>query len=173
MEIGVSMWARYTMLLHKVPLYIDFHFSDDSCRICLNLQGLKFMPLFDIKSHGLKVKMTKAICGFRLYKDIYVFNDRSSLFKLISSLFDTFRFWFLWLVGSVVWLNWEGIKIALDLNDVSVAFCAGCIFFPTLNFTFWKSFSLSLFFLLLFGILMKQFQNVLVQNDGHNSHVGI
>ena len=83
----------------------------------------------------------------------------------------TFRFWFLWLVGSEVWLNWEGIKIALDLNDVSVAFCGGCTFFPTLNFTFWKSFSLSFFFLLVFGISMRKFQNILVEKAMLNFYV--
>ena len=53
MEIGVSMWARNTMLLHKVPLYIDFHFNDDSL-----IQGLSsvFVPLFDIKSQGSKLR---------------------------------------------------------------------------------------------------------------------
>ena len=34
-EIGVSMWAHNTMLLHKVPLYIDFHFNDDSYKVFL------------------------------------------------------------------------------------------------------------------------------------------
>ena len=56
MEIGVSLWAHDTTLLHKVLLYTDFHLNDDSYRVCLNLQGLSsvFMPLFDIKTHENK-----------------------------------------------------------------------------------------------------------------------
>ena len=65
----------------------------------------------------------------------------------------TLRVWFLWFVGSKSFWSWVGINIDLDLNEVSVAFCAGCSFFPTFSFTFWKSCSLSFLFLLFFAIL--------------------
>ena len=65
----------------------------------------------------------------------------------------TLRVWFLWFVGSKSFWSWVGMNIDLDLNEVSVAFCAGCSFFPTFSFTFWKSCSLSFLFLLFFAML--------------------
>jgi len=64
----------------------------------------------------------------------------------------TLRVWFLWFVGSKSFWSWVGMNIDLDLNEVSVAFCAGCSFFPTFSFTFWKSCSLSFLFLLFFAM---------------------
>lgn len=70
-----------------------------------------------------------------------------------TKLYYTFRVWFLWFVGSKSFWSWVGMNIDLDLNEVSVAFCAGCSFFPTFSFTFWKSCSLSFLFLLFFAML--------------------
>ena len=69
-----------------------------------------------------------------------------------TKLYYTFRVWFLWFVGSKSFWSWVGMNIDLDLNEVSVAFCAGCSFFPTFSFTFWKSCSLSFLFLLFFAM---------------------
>ena len=133
----VVLWIKNRWKKHQIFEKWDDFKNRPSCK---GYSPCKYYGLCKMVSLGQKVKFVKT-CENHIYKhtrlvlwkkllektpnirEMRPFFKIGHIAKAIApcksySLLEYLVF-FLWLVGSKVWLNWEGIKIALDFNDVS------------------------------------------------------